>query len=1529
MANLSGQVLKSYEVLEQLGTGGFGAVYKAVQPVIGREVAIKVILPEYANRPDFIRRFESEAQVVARLEHPHIVPLYDYWREPNSAYLVMRYLRGGSLRDIIDENGALDILSATQLVAQIASALSFAHRNGVVHRDLKTDNILVDDNGNYYLSDFGIAKDLTTESGLTRDSILGTPAYLSPEQIRGEKVTAKSDIYALGILIYEALTGAKPFFDVTPATILYKQLNDPLPDLQEMRPDLPPELNQVLQRATAKQEDLRYDDTLELAREFQNIVRGVTTGKSLLGNGTVDIKSITDLGEAVLNATNPYKGLRAFQQSDSADFFGRKVLCDRLVGRFNDKHSNSNFLAVVGPSGSGKSSVVKAGLLPLLKEGALNEDSAWFVGEMVPGTHPFEELEATLLSLASSEMPNLLTQLREDSRGLVRAVKRILPDDKSQLVLLIDQFEELFTLVDEEDERVSFLNTLLATVNDSRSRMVVIVTLRADFYDKPLLYGDFGELIRQRTELVLPLNPQELESAIVSPLSRIGMSAEPGLVSAIIKEVSQQPGALPLLQYALTELFERREGRLITLKAYQEIGGTSGALAKRAEELYSRFTLKEQQATRQLFLRLVTLGEGTEDTRRRVVQRELFGIDEHSNALREVIDLFGRYRLLTFDHDPLTRNATVEVAHEALIRQWERLRGWLDENREGLRLHRRLTSASEDWLQSNRDKSFLARGARLERWADWSSHTDIALNEIEREYLKISLEERDAQLKKEKEREERERQLEQRAQRFLRAFAIFASIAAVAGIVLASVAITQRQAAVEAQAQSEQSALEALRARDETSSLALASNARNALVNGDTRLALSLALESKNAYTPQTAEVMRVLASTTYSEGARYQLNSHADSVLVVAASPDNTLFLSSGRDNQIMVYEIATGQTRFSIALEDAFATDAQFSPTEALFAVTLSNGEVRLYSSTDGALIATLGAHEDVALTLDFSNDGQILASGGQDRLVRLWDVRAKATLRIIEGHVGAILQVTFNSDGTRLATTTADETVKDDRNDLVDRLIRLWDVETGEKLLEINPQSGFLRALAFSPDNKTLAVGMWDSSNSGTIRFYDSATGEETRRLFAHNDNVTDIAYSQDGTLLYSASWDKSVRVWDVSKGIQRIGFTAFEERPLSLAVTPDSDYLVIGLGNAGNNYNYGENSAINTSVFLWDLRRRDEQAHFTLHKDWVWTVDINADGTLIASAGGPLRLPADMTQTDVSVRVWERATGKTIATLEAHTNTIDSLKFLPNGQLLSSGWDGNVYLWDVTEAQVLRTFSLPLFNDAPNSIYKIAVSPDGKTFLTGSQDGVLRLWDVSNGELLRSYEGHTSAINGVAFSPDGALVASASGDKTIKLWHINGELLHTYEGHAQTVNEVLFTPDGTGLISTSWDDSVRLWNIETKSLVRQFVGHTENTFGIALTRDNQHLLTTSTDRTIRLWEISTGEELHRYLGHTDWIQEVVLTPDETLLITGAQDKTVRIWELALTADQLETFAKQNRVIRPLTCAERASYRLNLCP
>lgn len=1570
--DLSGRIIKSYELQELIGEGGFGAVYKAHQQFIGREVAIKVILPQYANKPDFIRRFETEAQLVARLEHPHIVPLYDYWREPSGAYLVMRWLRGGNMQESLENGGPWSPRRVQSMLTQIAEALAVAHRAGVIHRDLKPENIMLDDNGNAYLTDFGIAKDMGGEASITqKNAIVGSPAYLSPEQIQGRDVTPQSDIYALGLVLYELLTGERPFMDENPATLMYKHLAEPVPDLILDNDDVPPAINAVIQKATAKDPQMRYEDTITLARDFRIAVKSNNSDTDefeIQAEGTAASTALITNSSIILpEPENPYKGLRAFQQADSQDFFGRDDLVTQILDRLDEASNISRFLAIVGPSGSGKSSVVKAGVLPALRDGAVEGSDDWFTIEMVPGIDPMEELEAALLRIAVNPPESLLSQLNEDSRGLLRAIKRVLPTDNSELLLFIDQFEELFTLVDEEDVRAHFMDSLIEAVTDPRSRLRVIITLRADFYDRPLNYNRFGMLMRARTEIVLPLSKEEIERAISGPSERVGMHVEPALLSAMVADVNDQPGALPLLQYALTELFERRDGHTLTLDAYQAIGGTSGALARRAEELYGSMTDEGQEAARQMFLRLVTLGEGAEDTRRRALQSELLSIGNDQEEMSLAIDAFGRYRLLTFDHDKQSRTATVEVAHEALIRQWKRLRGWLDESRSDLRTQRRINAAAREWINAKRDASFLARGFRLEQFESWANTTSLALNDIEADYVTASIDQRERLQEAEETRKQREEELEKRSQDRLRILVAVMSIAAVVGIALALFAFNESQEAarnedqaVEARAEAETNAEEAVQARAEAEasaaeaqSLALAANARNALIQFDPTLGLALALEASQAFQPTTTEVLRVLASTAYDPGVSRRYEDHTASVIGAAISRDGSLSASGSYDGTIMIWANNSAERLTTITLNDGeFGAVLDFNADASILAAAIGGNDIVLYDVSSGDVIRTLTGHTGLVSSLEFSPAGDQLVSGSFDSTAHVWDVASGNVIQIFDDHTGVVLDVAFNRDGARVATTAGDATPNDTAEDEEDRLVRVFSVETGEVLNTFDLAAGYVRAVDFSPTAPFVAAGSWSTGVGGMIDVFDTQTNERVFRLFGHSDLILDIKFSPDGERIYSTSADNSVRTYEVASGLEVDRLETFSDRPLTIDLSDDGMFAVVGSGHIGNNLIADIREQSTTpSIWVLDLENRAEVNQFTQHSDWLWAVDVTSDGQLAASGSGPLRPPqADM---DTSVRVWNVQTGEQLHRLTGHFSTVEGVEFSPDNQtLLTGGWDGQVILWDVASGEVISRFIDPTLNDnpeielspiivirddaeveitvegraMPDRILGVAFSPDGSRIATSSSAGRIALWDVETTELIRTFGNHESAVAGLSFSPDGSRIATGSWDATAHIYDVEtGEEIQRFEGHLNRVNDVAFSPDGSRIITASWDATVRLWDAETGQELRQFVGHNGQVQTVAFNADGTLALSGSADTTMRLWEIETGQEFFRFANHTNWINEVLFMPGGTFALSAAQDETARLWRLPTNADEIISWAEENRYLRDLSCAEREQYRV----
>ena len=470
---------------------------------------------------------------------------------------------------------------------------------------------------------------------------------------------------------------------------------------------------------------------------------------------------------------NPYKGLRAFTEEDAADFFGREALASELVAALA---GGARLVALVGPSGSGKSSVFHAGLIPALRTAPLPGSERWVIARMVPGGHPFAELETALVR-AVPEAPDGLTELlREGDVGILGAVHRLLPDG-GRLLLVIDQFEELYSFTD-NPARLRFLHDLTTAASDPGGLVTIALAIRADFYDRPLLEPGFAPLFTRGVVNVLPMTAEGLESAVVRPAQRVGVDVDPPLLAQLLVDMADQPGALPLLQYTLTELFDQRAGATLTLEDYEALGGLRGVLSRRAEDAYGRLDEDRRQIALQVFLRLVRLSEGATHALRRVPLHELSGLDIDPVALSDVLQEFGRQRLLAFDRDPTSGAATVEVAHEALLAEWERLAGWVDQHRADIRQHAAFAAAADEWESSDRDPDYLLIGTRLAQFEAWTGDTILQLTARERAFLDAGVARRSADEAEDAARREHQRLLERRARSRLWALGAIALLAA-------------------------------------------------------------------------------------------------------------------------------------------------------------------------------------------------------------------------------------------------------------------------------------------------------------------------------------------------------------------------------------------------------------------------------------------------------------------------------------------------------------------------------------------------------------------------------------------------------------------------------------------------------------------------------------------------------------------------------------------------------------------------------
>jgi len=1394
------------------------------------------------------------------------VPIYDYWREPDGAYLVMRWLKGGNLTTAL-RTGPWSFDAIGRLLDQIGGALGLAHRQGVVHRDIKLSNILLDEDGNAYLSDFGIAQDLThVEQAEAPDTSPSGPSYASPEQLRREPASRLTDIYSLGVVLHELATGLHPFRDSTPSEPMERDLGHPLPQVSSIRSDVPPALDRVISRATAPNPADRYQDVASLIADF------AAPGKDpAIGAPTPASAS-----------RNPYKGLRAFQQTDTGDFYGREALTDQIL----EKLRGHRLIAVVGPSGSGKSSVVKAGVLPAMRSGSVAGWESWFFTEMVPGSHPFEELEAALLRVAVNPPATLLEQLRTDDHGLSRAVKRILPEGDSELVLVIDQFEEVFSHVADTEVRKHLLAGLHVAATDERSRLRVIITLRADFFDQPLLYPEFAELIKAGLVTVTPLTGEELERAIIEPSHQAGMAFEPGLVGKIVANVSDQPGALPLLQYALTELFENRNGSSMTKDAYQAMGGALGALGKRAEELYQDLDGAGRAATRQLFLRLVNLGNGPEDdTRRRVLRSELLSLDGDHRPMEAAIEAYGRHRLLSFDRDPVTRGPTVEVAHEALLREWGRLRVWIEDSREDLAAHRRLATATEEWIHSERDEGFLLTGSRLAQVETWAANSGLALAATERDLLDASVYRRNAEETTETTRTEREAATERRSVRRLRALVAVLLLAVVATTALSLVALDRsRRAGREARAATVQSL----------------TSAAFADLDVDPEASVLLALEAVDRLQAAGQEVPGDLLNVMDQALQNLRVRARFEPGLEADLSADGTMVATAGVDGELLLWEAGSGDPIEELTgVGDEHVASLKFAPDGARLATVRSDGRLQIWDAEARRLereMTTAREPSDVS----WSGDGSFVVVGGEG----WWQVWDMATGELTDRRSLDFpdrLPTALNTDGLLAAY------VDPVNNGVVIRLsnvdIRRTDGSSRVIARLAHPVDRAVCAISFDPSGNWIATGgsdgmvsIWNLNpvplDADTLTFLN----EPTALLGGHRGAVCALEWSADGTQLVTGGSDGTARLWDVASAREVIRLSG-----QGGAITS------VSIGSSGRQV-----VTANADGFarLWDLSTGVAGDKVITEPGPVLKVVFGADGDRLA-VSSVLR-----------VAIWDLATRRETFAVEDEGGRLGGmgLALSDDGLLLASPFlkHSGIGVYNTASGELLRIVSS--IDDGP---YEMAFLPGTHELAAANQNTTLKVWDVdgeSSASLLTGRE-HSETVVWLDSTPDGSRIVTSSPDGTAIVWESNAlDVIATLEHGETELADVAISPDGQAVAVGTSRGVVQIWDVESETLERTLEGHIGLVNTVRFSPDGSRLATGGDDGTARVWDTSTWEQTRVFFGHESGVLDVAFSPDGSTLATAGRDGTVR---LRILDPETLIAAARARVTRSLTDAECAAY------
>ncbi|GAA4009962.1 hypothetical protein GCM10022247_35130 [Allokutzneria multivorans] len=1178
----------------------------------------------------------------------------------------------------------------------------------------------------------------------------------------------------------------------------------------------------------------------------------------------------------------PFPGLSSFGQQEARFFFGRDRQVAQLLDLVRTSSTQGGVVALVGASGAGKSSLVSAGLQAALCPARFDATArrGWRTCSLTPGPDPVRALAEAVVRLGettstAARRPSAPGQLGEDRAlgGAREAVLGYLDDakDERSTLIVVDQFEELFTLCRNEDERRVFVALLHEIASpceaNGHPRAAVLLAVRADFYGHCLERPELADALQSRQMVLGPMSVAQLRSAINDPATAVGLRLEEGLETLVLRDLGGRQahgrtkagrdaydvGALPLLAHSLLATWQQRDQGQLTIAGYRSTGGIRGAIETTAEAAWRDLSGLEQAAARSLLLQLVQIGSDTQDTRRRLSRDELLARTRDRGSAEHALEVLAAARLITLDAE------AVQITHEALLHAWPRLRGWLDDNRSELLLAQRLDEDADVWDSHERNPALLYRGPRLDAaLRQQAAYAATAPSALTSSFLAAS------------------GRHQRRGVLFRRSAVMLLVVLTLVSGLISTVAIEQR-----GDAEFRQLLAEADR-----------------LAGTDPSRSAQLNLVARQRRPDDLGVRTRVLSAqhtslATSLAGAR-------GAVFAVALSTDGKLLAAGGLDQRLHLWDLSDRahprRIEHTLPSHHGAIRALAFSPDSNVLATTGDDGALglwRLAGTRPPQTGVIVPAHTGSVRALAFSPTSPVVATAGEDKMIRLWDVHDASTPRPVGTplvhHTGTVRAVAFNPTKPILAAASEDRTST------------LWNTENFDapRLLgsPLTAHTGPVWALGFSPDGSLLGTGGYDKK--AQLWSVDLRTGAtpQGRPLAGHTSAISSISFSADNRTMATGGYDKTTRLWDTRdphtaaeigpplKGDSSVIYSITFSSATFLVATA-SDDGVVRLWAKPTGLLHGHSASVLSATFsphgnllittsedktasLWDATNPANPKPFPRslagHDDAIWQAAFHPRRNIVATASE-----------DKSIRLWDindhAAPAQLGAPIFGHEAAVKSVAFSPDGNTLaSSGTDQTIRLWDVQDLHHVTPIGSPLRGHT-GIVWSVRFSPDGKMIASGG-DSTVRLWPLSapigkeSSQVLRH---HTGAVWSVAFSPDGKVLASGSSDQSIRLWnvadaHEASPLGIPLRGHSDTVWAVAFNRDGTQLASGGFDRMVVLWDIRDprhpSRIGGPIAGNNDTIWSVAFSNDNQSLATGSNDKFGRLFNLNVDQVAER--------------------------------------------------------------------